>query len=643
MFKRKPDDPYLLSRPVDLFYLAYIINDNFDLRFKNLYYKLDKDIDMEGEKLFVIGDYSHQETSTFRGHFDGNGKKISNFYITDEAIDQTTYEPFVLPYVGLFGYGYADIASGTSAEIKNLTLENYEVRLHAGSDEQITLAGSVLGYGVGVEVSNCYADGDMIAVNDNNQIMVLGGIAGRLQAGYYNDGVNVTMFDSFVRASTSNVYIDGNGSPRSAGGIAGNLISAAYVLNCVSTADVSGAMHSGGIVGTLGMNCSVTNCYSTSGVNANNSIDAALIDEMYRGAYAGGIVGYAEEDTVISGCYAANRYLNAESPHGSINRKMGTYYGHCESAGASMTGTQSVILPAGTNSNIGYTSLGWDEKEWSFSEGALPKPKALPVADGRKITITVKNAENDADVHEASRNAGEAKPVYFWYEEGELLPRYLTSGETRSWGYYFDKELKYPVPQGYVPARNVNLYVGFADYSRVAGKYYFEPAARSVSAYVELFADGTYMLRNGGMHQSGVYTYNGEKVVLLESAVALLSQYSDMGHEDSTGGYYYTFEGTPENGKLTLSGKITLITFTVAGTDENGQQQMTPNYNTTTLSYTAVKESATFRYGEYHTSDGKNYTFEKNGRGSLTSGGNTYQFTYEIIGNTKLSISESSG
>ncbi|MDE7162881.1 MAG: hypothetical protein K2O44_02230 [Clostridia bacterium] len=624
-------DPYLLSRPVDLFYLAYIVNDELYTQFDNCYYKLEKDIDLEGEQVFVVGDYSN-ETAMFRGHFDGNGKTISNFYITDEVVNQSSFESAYLPYVGLFGYGYADLGYG-SAEIKNLTLENYEVRVHAGSEEQITLAGSVLGYGVGVEVSNCHADGKLIAINDNNQIMILGGIAGRLQAGYYNDGVTTMMFDSFVRASTSNVYLDGNGSPRSAGGIVGNLVSAAYVLNCTSTADVSGAMHAGGIVGTLGMYCSVTNCYSSSGVNANNSIDIALIDEAYRGAYAGGIVGYAEEDTVIRGCYAANTYLNAESPHGNINKKTGTFYGHCEAAGSTMTGTQSVIVMDGTNSSgansgaqTAFTSLGWVEKEWTFG-GALPQPKALPLADAdrRDITITVSDGTNT--VHTATRKVGAATPVYFWYDAGELLPRYITSGNTRSWGYYFDKELKNPVPQGFVPAHDITLYAGFADYTQVAGRYYLLPAARSASAYVELFADGTYMVRNGGMHRGGTYTYDGTKIVLLESALALLEY--DAG---ATGGYYHVYEGTVDGSKLNIQGKVTVI-----GTSNNQ-----PTYTTSILQFSAVKEDTQFKYGEYLDTDGDNYTFEKNGTGTHVENGRTYSFSYVIDGDS-LTITEGSG
>lgn len=649
------DDPFLLSKPVDLFYFAYIVNSDYYMEFKNFNYKLAADIDMRGERLFVIGDYSN-ESAIFTGRFDGNGKKISNFYITDEVVDQSSFEKAYLPYVGLFGYASADLNQG-SAEIKNLTLENYELRVHAGAEEQITLAGSVLGYGVGVEISNCHVTGGkfngktggIIATNDNNQIMILGGVAGRLQAGYYNDGTRTLTFDAFVRASTSDVLVDGTGSPRSAGGIVGYLMSAnvnaiAYVMNCASAADVSGAMHSGGIVGTLGMYSSVSNCYSVSGVNSNNAISADMIDAYYRCSYAGGIVGFAEENSVISGCYAANKYLSTNG-NSTYSKKTGEIYGHCDVAGASATGSQSVSdinnskAVEGNPSSVFINTLGWPASDWDFT-GALPQPKALPFDGGRVIKITVLDGNSDSLVplHEAEKTVTSAAPVYTWYESG-LLPEYLNGeGTLRSWGYYFDKELTRKVPQGYIPAGDVALYAGYADYSEAAGTYHLVPTARANNAFIVLNADGTYLLRNGGLRHTGTYTYDGNKLMLLDTALASLSRDSD-----ATGGYYFAFEGKVTGGSsLALNGKVTIITVTVTGVDENGQQITNTEYSNESLSFTAFKEDVNFKYGTYLASDGVNYTFEKNGTGEFVERGVSYSFLY-VKTDTEITISPSSG
>lgn len=636
-------DPYLLSRPIDLFYFAYIVNSEFYEEFSYAYYKLEKDIDMEGEQLFVIGDYSNA-SAIFSGHFDGNGKKISNFFITDEVVNQTTFESAYLPYVGLFGYANASLDGG-AAEIKDLTLEDFKVNVHAGAQEQITLAGSLLGYGVGVEISNCYAKGELIATGNNNQIMILGGLVGRLQAGYYNSGTTVTTFDSLVRASTTNVYIDGNGSPRSAGGIVGQMISTnvdaiSYVLNSVSLADVSGAMHSGGIVGTLGMYSSVTDCYSASGVNANNAIETAMIDQSYRGAYAGGIVGFAEENTVIRGCVAGNAYLNAQSPHGEFNKKTGDFYGHCDEAGATATGSQSVHAKADMNAKVKgtpatsvFTALGWQASEWDFGSG-LPSPKALPLSAAREIKVTVKNGETDATVDEFTRKLSAATPIYSWYKTNNSLPEYITSGNLRSWGYYFDKAMTEKVPEGYVPAHDITVYAGFADYAQIAGRYYLSATTRSSDAYLELNADGTYMLRNGGMYRGGTYTYSGSKILLYNAALAKLEYASDR-----TGGYNFAFEGAFADGKLTLGGRVTLVDTT---TDANGNVIST-SYSTEDMQFTAVREDGTFKYGEYLDADGVTYTFYKNGTGRLVENSITYAFTFVIKGADAVEITQANG
>ncbi|MDE7075861.1 MAG: hypothetical protein K2O62_00890, partial [Clostridia bacterium] len=281
------DDPYLLSRPIDMFYLAAVVNDEFYANYRNRHFKLASDIDMQGEQLFVIGDMSN-ESAAFMGTFDGNGKTISNFYITDEVIDQESYENEYLNYVGLFGNAVATTSS--PVVIKNLNLKDYEVRVHPGESKSRSLVGSLVGSGIGVQITNCHAEGEIIAFGDDNQIVFMGGLAGFLQAAYRADSYATITYDSYVRSSSTDVNIEGTGSPRAAGGIVGYLFSTdthaiAYVVNSYSSGNIYGAMHAGGIVGTLGRYSSVTNCYSTSNVSASNTISSALITSDYMVAY----------------------------------------------------------------------------------------------------------------------------------------------------------------------------------------------------------------------------------------------------------------------------------------------------------------------------------------------------------------------
>ncbi|MDE6691379.1 MAG: hypothetical protein K2K04_05350, partial [Clostridia bacterium] len=225
------EHPFELRKPIDLYYLAVIVNDDFHTgNYAALHYKLMNDIDLEGEQLYVIGDGSN-DYAAFSGTFDGNGHKISNFYITDEVYDQSSYAHEYLPYVGLFGYAVATIDGNNRIippVIKNLTLENYKITAHPASAGAGTYVGSVLGWGIGVEVVNCKAntgdDGYITIVNDNNQIINAGGLVGRLQAAYAETGKGTVSHSTSISSSSANVFVEGTGSPHSLGGIVGHLV-----------------------------------------------------------------------------------------------------------------------------------------------------------------------------------------------------------------------------------------------------------------------------------------------------------------------------------------------------------------------------------------------------------------------------------
>ena len=293
------EHPFELRKPIDLYYLASIVNDDFyGGSYSGLHYKLMNDIDMEGEQLYVIGDNS-TEVSAFSGTFDGNGHTIKNFFITDEVYDQETYQKEYLPYVGLFGYAVATVSADNQINppvIKNLTLKDYSLRVHPATAGEGTFVGSVVGWGIGVEMTNCRAESGtgvlagnsnlvkgIMVINDNNQIINAGGLIGRLQGAYGTTARGDVSHGAFVSYSSANVFMEGTGSPHSAGGIIGHLVSAdesaiAYVYNCYSQGSINGAMNAGGIVGTLGRFSTVVNCYSTAQIHASNAIEVLVIE-----------------------------------------------------------------------------------------------------------------------------------------------------------------------------------------------------------------------------------------------------------------------------------------------------------------------------------------------------------------------------
>jgi hypothetical protein len=199
----------------------------------------------------------------FSGIFDGNGHTISNF----------TYsftEPF---YGGLFRY-----VSGSSAEIKNLTL--IDPNTNAGtSDISGILIGRMLS---GATVSNCHIQG------------------GHIVANYGNGAI---------------------------GGLVGS--SSANISDCSAQVHVTGYGNTGGTVGLGGLvghnYGTITNCYVVGTIDGNDY-------------YAGGLVGM--NDGTISHCYASASVEGTRYAGGLIGSNWGTI-SDCNAAG-SVTGTWSV-------------------------------------------------------------------------------------------------------------------------------------------------------------------------------------------------------------------------------------------------------------------------------------------------------------
>ena len=195
----------------------------------NVTFELANDIDMQGVAFRGIGTgggsmYNVDESITFKGVFNGNEHVIFNLNIT------TTED-----CVGLFGCVY-----GGDAIIDSIGLENCNIE---GKD----CVGSIIGYGVGVDIKNSYATG---FVSGNM------GVAGFMGGGDYS-----FISNSFSDCSVNGVY-----------GIAGFLGTAGSVMvdNCYSNGDVSGGDFVAGFIG--GTYGTVTNCYATGKVSGTSDL-----------------------------------------------------------------------------------------------------------------------------------------------------------------------------------------------------------------------------------------------------------------------------------------------------------------------------------------------------------------------------------
>ncbi len=150
---------------------------------------------------------------SFRGVFDGNGKRISNFTYTSTDTNR----------IGLFGY-----VSGENAQIKDLGL--IDPHVDAGTSAQYYVGqyiGSLVGYLSEGTITGCYVDGGSVSGNE-----YVGGLVGKLYRG--------TITNCTSSASVSGIdYVGGLVGQNSNG----------TITNCYATASVSGTADVGGLVG----------------------------------------------------------------------------------------------------------------------------------------------------------------------------------------------------------------------------------------------------------------------------------------------------------------------------------------------------------------------------------------------------------
>lgn len=622
-------NPYIIRKPIDMYAVASTVNDTYSSDDSLAYYKLANDIDMRGEKLYVIGD-NPDTGAIFCGHFDGNGKTISNFYIEDEFINQTSFARDYLQFTGLFGYACATIYG--PAEIKNLTLKDYEVTIHPSkqSSGQASYAGSLVGFGIGVQIEGVRCEnGKVYSEGDSNNLSYIGGIAGVLQSAYSDTTAGVTTYDAYIHGSYSDAEVSGSVGVRAAGGIAGILSTAdtsaiAYITDTVSVGNVYGSMYAGGIVGSLGRFSSIANCYSSSDVIVTNNVVGAGIDASLKRAYAGGLVGYAENDSAISGCYSANGHLDATASSGASFSGKGDFVGYFDPALDAAVDSALYICSNSLAKADGHTAqtftdvLGWNADEWDLN-GDIPVFKGAESAN--KVTLTVKHGEGEIGKYE--KNIKVPVPMYAWYQ-GDM-PEYIDYSGKRSWGYYFDKELTQKVPCGYLPTADCELYVGFADYTEVAGTYHIGQSAYGDAAGITLDAEGGAYFRDGGMYLENAYSYDGNKITLYNTCLGALEYAAD-----EVMGAYSTVIMEKAGDGYSLKGTVSVASYDAKGN---------VSYSTGEINLTATKEAEGFAFGEYQNGVNEVMIFNRNGTGSFISNGAEDSFTFTVSESGEVTVS----
>jgi hypothetical protein len=332
--------PYLISNYPELFWIRFQVNVQRQ-KFLNTYFLQTADIDFEpyDSNWTGIGNLS----TTFQGHYDGNGKIISNMVIDRTSVD----------YQGLFGnkeYG----------SLKNITIKNASIKAK-------NRVGILVGYGVDLTIANCHVEG---AIEGNTSI---GGMIG--------GSLRVSISQSSAHAS---VY-----GESSVGGFIGLSGSFNNIQESFSAGNVSAMDNAGGFVGNKTSGYTITkpeivNCYTLSDVEGRNTgaakigSFAGISDFMaiYRCFAAGKLTG----GSIGGGFFAdmINTAAESEFEHASIpDNTMGRIW-DAEAAGSDLKDC---------NTGYGHSTAElkhlqtYTDKGWKFS--GIDAPAIWNIGSGR--------------------------------------------------------------------------------------------------------------------------------------------------------------------------------------------------------------------------------------------------------------------
>lgn len=262
--------PYLITSGADLAYLAAQVNGGE--KYADVYFRLEADIDLGGRNWTPIGcgvyDYGGADniieelTRAFSGIFDGNGRTVSNFTVTDSQPTEIRNNDNMYYSFGLFG-------ALDGATVKNLRI-----------------TGAVISADKSAEQSVCYAG------------ILAGVIAGQ-------SSVSCCDVSGEVSASATTVYaglLAGDGNSELAVSDDSSSRSRNEITDCMAAgsvrADASENAYTGGLLGGSSYT-DITRCIAA----ASLEVSAA------RGGYACGFIGYCEYNSDITYCYADSSVL----------------------------------------------------------------------------------------------------------------------------------------------------------------------------------------------------------------------------------------------------------------------------------------------------------------------------------------------
>jgi hypothetical protein len=316
------------------------------------YYILMDDIDLSGYPNWTPIGIDWWKPQMFQGIFDGNGKVVSNLKIncTDNYGG----------YLGLFG-------AIQNATVKNLGVINCNIK---SSGQYKDCIGGLIGVSESSTISNCYSTGNVTVTGNwcyyvggligyfqeyhNPAILIDCYSTATVSNTYNSTGGLVGLNDG---GEIRNCYATGNvtavnSGNHSVGGLVGfSGYGNPTISNCYATGMVSGEQRVGGLVGKIEGDQTIYNCYATGMVSGGIEVGGLV------GNYD---VGYSGNATsIIQNCVAANLSITGTN---YVNRIAGNTDGNFQNNyanedmlvnGSTRTGT----LTDANGANISLTTL----------------------------------------------------------------------------------------------------------------------------------------------------------------------------------------------------------------------------------------------------------------------------------------------
>ena len=278
--KKSNKTEYIITTAEQLAGLAKLVNEGKS--FDNITVRLGRDIDLANRQWTPIGK-TWLEDKTFKsyrmGTFDGCGHKITGLYINGKPLEN--------------GGSYGLL--GAASDVRNLSVMG-NVTIESNSDVKKTDGlncnlGGIAGHVSGV-VAGCVFVGTV-----KNEHGVAGGVA----------GVGASVINCSSSADITGEHAVGGIAGAIDCGIADGIKTVAY---CTSNGTVSGAYMIGGIVGLGDGSFTISNCVSKSNLIGRKPIN-----------YFGGVIGYIEDSDILN-CASFGSLTGDASSVGGI-------VGHC--------------------------------------------------------------------------------------------------------------------------------------------------------------------------------------------------------------------------------------------------------------------------------------------------------------------------